>query len=159
MRLSDFKNLLTGSNEIHFRLPDGNLVPRHFHITEAGLVTRHFIDCGGTIRNEKYINLQVWVAQDVEHRLQPEKLLGILDKAAPLFQDENPEVEIEYQMETIGRFQLGHDGLVFRLEPTFTDCLAKDHCGIPPELMPSQKDEIVLNAGNACCSPGKSACC
>lgn len=159
MKLSDFKHLLAGSSEIYFRLPDGNLVPPHFHITEAGMVSRHFIDCGGTIRLEKSINLQVWVARDVDHRLQPQKLLGILEKASPLFQGEDPNVEIEYQMETIGRFQLAHDGLVFRLEPTFTDCLAKDHCGIPGELMPSHAEASLSLERNSCCSPGNSACC
>jgi len=34
-------------------LENGTMVPEHFHVTEVGVVTKHFIDCGGTVRNER----------------------------------------------------------------------------------------------------------
>jgi hypothetical protein len=59
---------------LHFQLPDASRVPEHFHITEIGRIQRHFVDCGGTERMENRINFQLWVANDYDHRLSPEKL-------------------------------------------------------------------------------------
>ena len=78
MKLSEVKTILTNSKTIAFQLTDGTFVPNHFHITEVGKISKHFIDCGGTIRNEKLINFQLWNANDYDHRLHPEKLLNII---------------------------------------------------------------------------------
>lgn len=153
MKLSTFKNHLQGLTALNFVQPDGNFVPRHFHITEAGLVTKHFVDCGGKIRTEKNVALQIWVAGDVTHRLQPAKMGKILDIAAPIFGDADYEVEVEYQTGTVGKYSLAFSGENFILEPKSTACLASDACGIAPEELP-------VNAENksACCTPG-SGCC
>ena len=68
MKLSEVKTILTNSKTIAFQLTDGTFVPNHFHITEVGKISKHFIDCGGTIRNEKLINFQLWNANDYDHR-------------------------------------------------------------------------------------------
>src|SRR4051812_15393391 len=104
MKLSEFKRHLSEASVLNLIQPNGNEVPQHFHITEAGLSTKHFIDCGGTIRAEKTITLQVWVANDEQHRLAPDKLLEILAKAEKLFGNEDLEVEIEYQADTVGKY-------------------------------------------------------
>ncbi len=57
---------------MNFQLENGTFVPEHFHVTEVGVVTKHFIDCGGTMRNEKVANFQLWDANDFEHRLKLE---------------------------------------------------------------------------------------
>lgn len=154
MKLSALQNHLKSLLNIQFLLPDGQWVPDHFHITEAGLTTKNFIDCGGTFRTEKTINMQVWVAEDVDHRLTPTKLLGILKKAEPLYQEEDLEVEVEYQGTTISRYGLTFENGVFRFEPKFTDCLAKDHCGLPDHQMPKKKAE----ENSSCCAPGGGCC-
>ena len=79
MKLSELKNKLTALDAINFIQPNGEIVPTHFHITEVGMTTKYFIDCGGTIREEKYANFQLWEANDIEHRLSPSKLQGIID--------------------------------------------------------------------------------
>ncbi|HKC67523.1 MAG TPA: DUF6428 family protein, partial [Bacteroidia bacterium] len=56
MKLSDLKKQLPNAKELTFVLPNGTTVPQHFHVTEVGQVTKHFIDCGGTVRNEKAVN-------------------------------------------------------------------------------------------------------
>ncbi|CAN5562609.1 hypothetical protein BH10BAC1_BH10BAC1_20660 [soil metagenome] len=76
MKLSDFKKDLIVLDTLTFIQPNGKIVPLHFHITEVGLTTKHFIDCGGTVREEKVVNFQLWEASDFEHRLTASKLLG-----------------------------------------------------------------------------------
>src|SRR5690606_2759197 len=117
---------------VAFKLENGASVPEHFHVTEVGLVTKHFIDCGGTVRNEKTANFQLWDANDFDHRLKPGKLLKIIELSEKtLGLEEDLEVEVEYQSNTIGKYNLGHDGSTFVLMATTTNCLALDKCGVP----------------------------
>eukprot|EP01036_Dinobryon_divergens_P051657 gene51657-69127_t len=45
---------------------------------KVGLITKRFIDCGNTVRNETVVSMQLWDANDYDHRLAPEKLLKII---------------------------------------------------------------------------------
>jgi hypothetical protein len=156
MKISAFQNALQQLSELAFYLPDGNRIPVHFHITEAGLNTRHFVDCGGTERIEKTVNFQIWVADDLDHRLSPQKLLGIIGKAESLWKGEDPELELEYQSETIGRYGLDLQEGRLLLRNLMTDCLAKDKCGVPDtKRKVNLKDLTPLVAS---CMPG-SGCC
>ena len=156
MKLSAFKKHLGTVKVVNFVQPDGKLVPQHFHITEAGLSTKHFIDCGGTIRTEQHINFQVWTAEDINHRLEPQKLLKIIKTSEKLLGDEDLEVEIEYQSETIGKYGLDIDGENFVLTTKHTNCLAKDNCGIPQD---KQKISVTeLSTQTVCCEPGGGCC-
>jgi hypothetical protein len=157
MKLSQLKSHLSRLDELQIFQPDGTPLPAHFHITEAGLMTKHFIDCGGIIRTEKHATMQIWVADDVDHRLSPKKLAGILEKASPLFGNEDPEVEVEYQSETIGRYGLQFENGRFVLMPTFTDCLAKEKCGID-SLASESKSSPLQQQKVACCSPAGGCC-
>jgi hypothetical protein len=154
MKLSELKQHLLNINNLNFVLPGGKFVPRHFHITEIGLVTKNFIDCGGELHNEQTASMQIWVAQDIEHRLMPAKLLGIIDISKKVLADADPEVEVEYQTDTIGKYTLEFEGENFLLIPTHTDCLAKSTCGIPEtklELAGAEK-------AGGCCTPGGGCC-
>ena len=156
MKLSQFRNHLNTVSQLNFVQPNGTFVPKHFHITEAGLTTKHFIDCGGTVRTDKTINFQVWVAQDTTHRLEPNKLQKIISLSEKLFGNEDLEIEVEYQTETIGRYGLDIDGENFLLTAKETDCLAKDNCGVPDA---KQKLELAqLQTEKSCCAPGRGCC-
>lgn len=157
MHLSDLKNTLSQISTINILQPNGQQIPQHFHITEAGLTTKIFIDCGGTIRSEKMLNLQVWVANDTDHRLSPEKLNTILSIYEKNFGSENIPVEIEYQTDTVGRYGIEFDGRNFKLTPKQTDCLASDHCGIPEKKQKLQLVDLGQE-NNACCTPGGGCC-
>jgi Family of unknown function (DUF6428) len=157
MLLTAFTHRLHHIDALHFATPDGQQVPTHFHITEAGLRTKHFIDCGGTVRQETKVTLQLWVAGDTEHRLTPARLLSILQIAEPLFGQVDHAIEIEYQAETIGRYGVAFDGVAFVLQPLYTDCLAEDACGIPPASQKSKQMFEIGTFSNAC-TPG-SGCC
>jgi hypothetical protein len=144
MKLSEFKSFLSKISELHFLLPDGKPIPSHFHITEAGLVTKHFIDCGATIRKERTAVFQLWTAEDTWHRLTPKKFLVILEKSSQLFRDEDPDIEVEYQMDTIGKFGLEFNSGTFILTRKETECLANEKCGIPgtQKKSPSKHDAL-----------------
>jgi hypothetical protein len=146
MKHSELKKQLESVDSLHFVLPSGEAIPAHFHLTEAGLSTKHFIDCGGTIRQEKNISLQLWVANDQEHRLTTSKLLNILQQSEKLWNGEDLEIEIEYHQESISRFGLSFQDGIFTLTPKHTNCLAQDNCGIKPELV------------IGCCTPGGGCC-
>jgi len=154
LSVKDLKKALHQINSLNFYLPGGDKVPAHFHITEAGLVTKHFIDCGGTIRKSSALSMQVWTAEDYDHRLTPATLLKIISKAKPLYGDENLPVEIEFQSATIGRYNLDFDGTDFHLIPTQTDCLAKNQCGNEQ----NQKKPADRFANETECTPATGCC-
>lgn len=156
MKLSEFKTLSRHAGTLTFALPNGRLVPEYFHITEMGLLTKSYIDCGGTVREEKKISFQIWFAQDYEHRLTLEKLDKIISAAEPLLGAEDLEIVVEYQTDlSISNFGLSYKEGVFHLTPIESHCQAADHCGIPADKMKvSLKD---LGSANSC-SP-HSGCC
>lgn len=147
MKLSEIKTLLAIVNNVNFQLQNGTAVPEHFHVTEVGVITKHFIDCGGTVRNEKVANFQLWDANDYEHRLKPGKLLKIIDLSEKTLGMEDLEIEVEYQTETIGKYDLGFDGQNFILLPKETACLAQENCGV------TEKPDA-----NRCCTPNSNCC-
>lgn len=157
MKLSELKNHLNELESLNFVQPNGYFVPKHFHITEVGLITKNFIDCGSTVRTSKSANMQIWVAQDVEHRLTPNGLLNILNLSNQILGDEDLDIEIEYQTETVGKYKLDRKGENFILVPTNTDCLASDHCGIPTEKRKLQMVELGKE-DSSCCTPGGGCC-
>ena len=106
MKLSKVKEILSTLNNVTFQLENGTFVPEHFHVTEVGMITKHFIDCGGVIRTEKVVNFQLWNANDYDHRLKPTKLLNIIQLSEEKLGIEDAEVEVEYQSQTIGKYDL-----------------------------------------------------
>lgn len=156
MKLSEFKTRLTGVSQLRFRLSNGQEVPSHFHITEVGRITRHFIDCGGTVRKEDHVNFQLWEAGDLDHRLQPSKLLRIIALSENALGIKDAEIEVEYQGHTIGRYGLESGGTDFILTATHTACLASDACGSHVQDKLVQTDSA--SPQKACCEPG-SGCC
>ncbi len=157
MKLSEIKKHLETVNDVTFQLPDGSMVPIHFHVTEVGQITKDFIDCGGTIRHEKKVNFQLWEANDFDHRLAPQKLLNIISLSENKLGIEDSEIEVEYQSNTIGKYDLGFDGKNFLLLNKQTDCLAKDNCGIPAEKLKLKMSDLSAKA-DSCCTPGGGCC-
>jgi hypothetical protein len=151
MKLSQIKIILNSSNTVNFILEDGTAVPEHFHVTEVGLITKNFIDCGGTVRKETVINFQLWDANDFEHRLKPQKLVNIIELSEKVLGIEDFEIEVEYQTQTIGKYDLEFNGNDFVLQNKKTACLAQDQCGIP-----ATKNEKVKETSS--CSPGAGCC-
>ena len=123
MKLSEIKSKLKTLDTITFQLPNGSLVPNNFHVTEVGKVSKHFIDCGGTERIENVANFQLWEAQDYDHRLHPEKLLNIIELSEKILNIDDLEIEVEYQSDTIGKYNLDFDGKSFLLTSKQTACL------------------------------------
>ena len=155
MKLSQVKTILSTSETVKFELQNGMTVPAHFHVTEVGMITKNFIDCGGTVRNEKVANFQLWNANDTDHRLEPQKLLNIISLSESILGIEDLEIEVEYQAETIGKYDLDFNGLNFVLISKQTACLALDACGVPASKMKVSLADLqnapVCTLGGGCC--------
>jgi hypothetical protein len=160
MKLSDFKKQLSVTQDLTFTLPNGKVVPIHFHVTEVGQINKHFIDCGGTVRNEKTVNFQLWEASDFDHRLVPKKLMDIIALSEKVLGLEDAEIEVEYQSDTIGKYGLEFNGTKFLLTSTQTNCLASDKCGMPADKLKVSLADL-SNQKQACCTPSPSGakCC
>jgi hypothetical protein len=155
MNLKEFKSLLAREGDKLFRLklPNGSPVPVSFHVTEVGKIQKTFIDCGGTLRDQVTCQLQVWVGEDVDHRLEAKKAAKILEKAASFLPDDTIPVEIEYEDKVISQYTIeGFDtnanSVVLRLAHKHTECLAPELCAVP--IKPGFRE-------TACCGP--SGCC
>ncbi|MDW9381518.1 DUF6428 family protein [Chryseobacterium sp. JV558] len=157
MKLSEVKEILLTLENVEFQLENGTFVPEHFHVTEIGQVMKSFIDCGGVIRNEKAINFQLWNADDYEHRLKPGKLLHIIKLSEEKLGIENSDIEVEYQNETIGKYDLDFNGKTFVLKNKTTTCLAQESCGISSDKQKKNLSELMVNQ-SSCCTPA-SGCC
>lgn len=158
MNLAELKSLLASHPGHHFRLslPDDSAVPVSFHVTEVGRVQKTFLDCGGTLRETTVCQLQVWVGEDYDHRIETGKMAGILEKGKSLLPDESVPVEIEYEDRVISQYTIeGHeltdDSVVLRLAHKHTECLAPELCGLPSiDRLPA------LGGKTSCCAPGQS---
>ena len=133
-----------------FLLPDGGLIPAHAHVTEVGRIDKTFLDCGGTVRKTSWLNLQTWVADDVDHRLEAGKLAEIIDRAAPILGKDDLEAEVEHEDGFLSQFpvlsaEVRDDGILFSLGSKHTDCLAKEIC------LPTPQENQSCCTGTGCC--------
>ena len=148
MKLSEFKIKLEEVEQLDFVLQNGQKVPSHFHITEVGLTTKQFTDCGNSFRISKKATLQLWTSIDFHHRLEPKKVAKIIESTSHLFDGEDLDIEVEYQQETVGKFDLQFIENQFVLTNTKTDCLAKTSCGIVDKVA-LKLSELITET--ACC--------
>lgn len=157
MKLSQFKSALLlakpDANPQFLQL-NGLSLAAHYHITEIGLILKNYVDCGGVVRQERKASMQIWLANDTDHRLSVQKLLEIIEKAEQLFSLKDEELEVEYQGQTIETYGLNLQDFGFQFTAKKTTCLAPGHCGIPDELLPTEMQKTK----SACCSPS-SGCC
>ncbi|MBD3754987.1 MAG: hypothetical protein IE937_05010 [Gammaproteobacteria bacterium] len=137
-------------------MPDGQAVPAHFHITDVGSVFRHFIDCGGQIGDEAYVQIQLWLGADSAHRLTAQTAGKILQQSQPVLARlpdlARSEVMVEYQttltsLYAIDVVRVTTDALLFALSAVQTQCLA---------ALRHERDKVSGRAA-ACCAQG--TCC
>lgn len=159
MNLSELKQLLADHSELHFRirLPDGAAVPVSFHVTEVGKLHKTFLDCGGTLRETTTCQLQIWVGEDYDHRIETGKMAAILSKAKSILPDDTLPVEIEYEDRVISQYTIASheilaNAVVLVLANKHTECLAPELCGLP-----SLNRLPAIGGKSPCCGPG--GCC
>ena len=116
------------------RTPDGKLIPAHFHVTEVGVVAKNTKDCGGGQSSSASAYMQLWVANDFDHRLTAGRLLEIYMNAMNILVD-TLDVVVEYQAGTICLYGLEYvavDGgaVILQLSNLHTACAAPDKCGV-----------------------------
>lgn len=138
MKLKEFKDLLEANRDKKFllQLPDQTQVPLSFHITEVGHMDKKFIDCGGKVHSVQTCQLQVWVGEDIDHRLNAGKLADILKLAKSVVPNDEIDLEIEYEAALISQYPVRNywvsdDAVTLNLATKHTDCLAKEICLIP----------------------------
>lgn len=150
MNLSEFKKALSNhlDGSIVFILPTGTKIPPHAHVTDVARIDKRFIDCGGVFRTESVCRMQVWFADDTDHRVGTRVLLKVLDKAAPFLESDSLDVEVEYEAPFISQFPIesveaARGSLLVHLGVKHTACLAADRCltkptpeALPPRSLP-----------------------
>jgi hypothetical protein len=145
MLLNEFVDLLSQypDQQTVFVFPDRRTaVPPHFHLTEVASVTRKSVDCGGTNHSFNFCHLQLWVSDDVNHRLDNQKFSSIIQNAIDngQFEDKAVPIVVEWDVGTTALFSINSvdptaNGLVVFLMPKNTDCLAKEKCCAPKEVV------------------------
>lgn len=139
---------------IKFYLPNGNQIPEYFHLTDVGSVFRHFIDCGAQVRDESYVQIQLWLGKDIDHRLNGETALKILSQSSVVLNKlpnlQKTDVIIEYKEELtsqypIERIEHTDQEIKIYLKSSETQCLA---------AIRHEQDKV---GGESCCGP-KSCC-
>ena len=83
------------------------------------------------------------------------RILGNGKSTEKMFAGEDLEIEIEYQMDTIGKFGLEFNANEFVLTNTKTDCLSKLSCGIVEKVKTNLKE---LVSESSCCSVNSNCC-
>jgi len=160
MQLHEFKSLLQAHPEKAFRLslPGGKPVPGSFHITEVGRIQKTFLDCGGKLHESETCQLQVWVGEDEDHRIETQKMAGILEKARSFLGSDSLPLEFEYEDQAISQYiveghEVSEEAVVFQLGSKHTACLAMEIC------CPSSGDEFdEEEAGEGSCCSGSKCC-
>ena len=147
MTMVEFRKALMAQpgSPLRFRLPTGGLTPIHIHLTEIAQVDKRFIDCGGTVRTQSSARLQLWTADDTDHRVDGAKALQILDRGTSLLSSAELPLEVEYDFPYLTVFSVVgsvvEDGQrIFILSGVKTDCLAPEFC-LPQSCKP----------GSGCC--------
>jgi hypothetical protein len=138
---------------VRFELPTSTLLSPHVHVTEVARIDKKFVDCGGTLRTDSSCRLQIYQADDTEHRITAAKFAQILAKGAGVLASLNLAVEVEVEAPYLSVFpivgqRLDDKQIVLSLGIRHTACLAEDVC-FPANLQ---------NKGGAACTPG-SGCC
>lgn len=155
MLLHELKSLLSEYSDRHFRirLPEGDAIPLSFHVTEIGHVHKTFLDCGGTKRETETCQLQIWVGEDYDHRIETGKMAGILEKGKAVLPDDTVPVEIEYEDQVISQYTIRDhaitdEAVILELAHKHTECLAPELCGLPAiTRLPA------LGEKTSCCGP------
>ena len=147
MTLEAFRKTLASSPNLglRFRLPTGGLTPIHLHLTEVARVEKRFIDCGGIIRTDVSARLQLWAADDTDHRVDCAKALQVLNRGADLIGATDVPMEVECDLPFLSLFPVVGSVVegaerIFLLTAKQADCLAPDVC-LPKACQP----------GSGCC--------
>lgn len=135
MTVAEFRAALLAQPRLslRFRLPTGGLTPIHVHLTEVARVEKRFIDCGGMVRMQASARLQLWTADDTDHRVDCAKAAQVLERGTALLGSTDLPLEVEHDFPLLTVFpvvgSIVEDGArVFLLGTLKTDCLAPEIC-------------------------------
>ena len=92
----------------------------------------------------------------VKH-IKSSNLLNILNLSKKVLNDDNLDIEVEYQSETIGKYDLDFSDNTFQLIAKQTDCLTKIKCNIPQSKQKLRFSESLVT-NQTTCTPGGGCC-
>lgn len=138
---------------VRFKLPTTTLLSPHVHVTEVARIDKKFVDCGGTLRTDSSCRLQIYQADDTEHRITSAKFAQILAKGAGVLGSATLPIEVEVEAPYLSVFpvvasRLEENQIVLSFGMRHTACLAEDVC-FPSSLQATS---------GPTCAPG-SGCC
>lgn len=146
MKVSQFFKSLDAISDdcnVIFKSPDCKLLPLHFHVTEAATINKKFVDCGGVEREESYASIQIWTADDYNHRITTGKLRKII--LNNLVQtDIDMDLLVEYDGDsltifTVEKYEVIGTTILYSLGKKKTQCLAPNQCGVQEVKKPCCK--------------------
>jgi hypothetical protein len=108
MKLRELQGMLTEYPKTfpRFVLPNSDCIPAHAHVTEIGHVVRNFIDCGGLTGREEKVLLQTHVGNDIDHRLQSDRLAKILRLGSRVIPSADLDVDVEYDCCVVAQYPI-----------------------------------------------------
>ncbi len=136
---------------VRFELPTTTLLSPHVHVTEVARIDKKFVDCGGTLRTDSSCRLQIYQADDTEHRITAAKFAQILAKGAGVLSSATLPVEVEapyLSVFPINAQRIEEKQIVLSLGMRHTACLAEDVC-FPASLQ--AKTGATCAHGSGCC--------
>ncbi len=162
---SEFTFLLSQHPDapIDVYLPNKIQIPAHYHVTDVGSINRYFIDCGGQTREEHYVQIQLWLGKDQQHRLNSTTLTKILERSQEVLDRlpdlMNSHIHIEYKIDfvvqcPVTEITFHNNRVVIQTSRLTTQCLAaKRH-----------EQEKAAGKESGCCisastSTHSSSCC
>ncbi len=159
MKLIDLKQSLRSKPQLTVRmeLPDGRSIPAHYHVTEVAGITKRSIDCGGlTHAEESHCLLQIWLGEDVDHRVTGATVGKILDLSSHVLPGDEVDVVLEYEDGALSQFPLAGarqegDHLVLQLAHRHTACLARDRARTAGAPVVQCCGATAADAAKSCC--------
>jgi hypothetical protein len=136
---------------VRFELPTATLLSPHVHVTEVARIDKKFVDCGGTLRTDSSCRLQIYQADDTEHRITAAKFAQILAKGAGVLGSAPLPVEVEAECPYLSVFpviatRLEEKQVVLSLGVRHTACLAEDVC-----FPANPQNKSACSPGSGCC--------
>lgn len=152
MNVSEFIEFLgsRGASEVVFYLNNGTVFSPHFHISFISKVDKTGFTCEKIPYAEAFVEIQLWVADDVNHRISGDKFLSILSKldlqAADLLKDLNIQLDLNG---VLSSFSLRQSEGLLVLNPLKASCPVPELCVV---------DNVQEEVNSGACKPG-SGCC
>ncbi|RXG23506.1 DUF6428 family protein [Leeuwenhoekiella aequorea] len=151
MKVSEFKEYLFKAIKIGFELPNGKLIPAHYNMAELLIRKDTYVDKDKKINNREYVILNFKNLDRYNHRLNPNKILELIEKYEEILPISQFDIEVAYFEECLKLYHLEIGAKYLKLINTVLDyqeLTANQHKTNTP-LVDAAADPSL--PGNGCC--------